>query len=130
MRFLPIILMLFVLSACREKHDGIIGRWTVKTSYYSANYKIFQDNDGFHCLVLSYNDGTKRYSFKKGDLYYYFKGLKWQEDKYVDGVSGATSDKKQKSTGMFSIEIIDADKLEVTSRLAGKPKKEIWKRIK
>lgn len=127
MRILAIAILLFGFSSCSKKHDEIIGLWEVKTSYYKAQYKIYSEDDGFDCRVMLYNDGTKRYNYERDQPYFLFKGLKWSEDKFVDGTSGATKSTSVNPT--FSVELVNQNTLEVVNSSPGSPRTEIWKRV-
>ncbi len=122
------ILIGFMLFGCDSSNDTILGTWRANERHYSATYSIIKENDAYNGVVLSYSDGTKSIKHNPYSPYYLFKNLKWEGEKYIDGISGATKSENQKS--QFIISIQHKDTISVTSSLSGGERKENWVRVK
>lgn len=115
MKVVKIILVLTIFAGCNRVDNRIYGDWCVVDDYYTACYKIEQENGEIVGRVLHYNDGTSKYVYDSLNPKYAFKNIKYAGDKFVDGVTGATSSKKANTT--LSITITNQDTLKVSSYL-------------
>ena len=104
-----------------------MGKWKTLANHYKATYSVISNEGFYDCHILTYNDGTKTIVNNPSAPYYLFKQLKWQNDSYIDGISGATSTEDESS--MFTITIKHFDTIEVVSRLTGVPSAETWVRL-
>jgi len=123
------LITLFIFTACIQPTDQIEGNWKVNSAFYSADYKIIKERGKLSGLVLYYYDGTTKYKHDGSTNYYYFTGLKKQQNNsYIDGVSSATS--KVETLKNIQIKYKHKDTLEVTTHLLNQPIVEIWTRNK
>lgn len=122
-----LILCSIMMISCQYQQDSLIGKWKVNSKFLNATYQILEDGDELNGLVLFYDDGTTKYRHDGTKNHYVFKGLKKENEQYVDGISGATT--KENNTPR-SIEITKKhkDTLEVTTLVMNKPIVEFWTR--
>ena len=124
MKQLLFFLFLWMLSACQNKADDMVGIWKVNDRFTKASYQIEQDGRYLKAFVLAYDDGTTQYKFDGSKKHYAFTGLKHKKGVYVDGVSGATS--KTENPKNYAIKKKHKDTLEVTTYILNKPIIETW----
>lgn len=123
------ILTWITIYGCSRIDERIYGDWCTTSNYYRACYNISRVNDKIVGKVLTYDDGTSNYSFNKENPKYVFKQLIYRNEKFADGVSGATSTKEESAT--TTIKVINLDSIEVQTKLSkNHTTKEIWIRKK
>ena len=115
------------LFSCHEDHSSdLLGEWKVPSPYYSAKYQILEDDDELHVLVLSYDDGTSRYSSNGKQKRYAYQSLNKKAHKYVDAISGASTKASEQHT--VELQPKGRDTLEITTFFMDRPLKEFWVR--
>ena len=119
------ILLVFIslITSCNFNSD-INGTWMINNDYYKATYRIYDEDNCKKALIVSYNDGTTKFSSKTKPNQYVFSNLKEQNGVYIDAISGAT--KTTAPTHTNHIKIKHKDTLEVTSYIMNKPLIEFW----
>lgn len=119
---------LWVLVACSNPNDPIMGDWIVQNPFYRGIYKIIPDGKGFSGKVLYYNDGTTVFDTSSNKQWYVFQHAVKKDSVYVDGISGASSKTSNGSTKTICLKLTSHDTLEVTSYHFKQPSKELWTR--
>lgn len=123
------ILTWMTIYGCSRIDERIYGDWCTTSDYYTACYNISEIKDEIVGKVLTYDDGTSNYSFNEENPKYVFKQLIYRNERFTDGVSGATSTKEESAT--TTIKVINLDSIEVQTKLSkNHTTKEIWIRKK
>jgi hypothetical protein len=121
-----LILTIVALWSCSSKRDQLIGQWEVNNKFYHAIYEISEEGENLAGQVLYYNDGTTSYNYKDGaEKHYVFKNLIQKEERFVDGVSGATSSNDEQEP-QWVLEFSTEQSLKVQKMIMDKPLTEYW----
>lgn len=113
----------FIGISCNSNHD-LDGYWKVDSDFYKATYHIQEVDNQTKAHIVSYNDGTTKYTSETRPNQFLFNNLKKKDDVYVDAISGATKTSSKGNTN--HIRIKHKDTLEVTTYLMNKPLTEFW----
>ena len=118
---------IFLLAGCAHNPESVLGTWAVSDPFFTAQYVLEKSEGKLAARVLYYNDGTQRYVLKGNSTKYLSRDLKWQNNTYVDGITGATQSSTSKPD--ICIAQIHSDTLRV--QYAGKrtPHRETWIRV-
>ncbi len=114
---------LFSLFSCSRPEPDITGVWSIENDFFRATYQLSSGKAGLSALVLHYDDGTTRINYDAQRKQYLFKGLAWQKQSFVDGISGAT--RKEKAWNFRLIQKAE-DTLLVEQQIAGRVLREFW----
>jgi len=124
-KYIQLILLgvFIMMTACKSSNDfAITGKWHLKSAFYKASYKIFNEENELKAYLLSYDDGTSVYTYCGKKKHFLFQSLKKKKGRLVDATSGASQQENPK----ISLELLHTDTLLVTTYLMNKPLKEIW----
>lgn len=122
------VAMIILISCQHSNQDALIGQWKVSTQAFQAVYQIQPGESGYDCQVVSYNDGTKRYSKESKKRPFVFKNIDLQQASQIDGSSGATKSRGSVSNS-HKIRVINENQLEVVSTIMNQKKVELWTRV-
>ncbi|MDC1162327.1 hypothetical protein OAT18_02675 [Tenacibaculum sp.] len=118
-------LLILLIAACSTQIDQrIFGTWNVQSNFYKATYKIEKYSTKIIGKVCYYNDDTTILKGTNTDKDIFLHDLKYNNNVYVDAISGAT----KTTTENLTIKIKHKDTLEVTSYINHKPLIETWTR--
>ena len=114
MKYIITVSILISLFACRQKVDNtIFGTWHFQSKYYTGTFKIIEEQNTIKGQVLNYDDGTSKYKWNDENPKYIFQNLKYKNNQFIDGISGAT--KKASMSPAITIKILHQDTLEVVN---------------
>lgn len=120
-----IVASLFFAGCSADIPEEIQGTWRVNSPFYKSTCAIVVEDGRALAKVLTYDDGTTKYSFSEDRPWYVFENLRSKGDTYVDGVSGATS----KEVANVAVVQSDVDTLQITTYVMDRPLTEIWTRL-
>lgn len=124
-----ILLAIFLIVGCSTAIDSsILGKWRVEDNFHKAIYQIVEQDGALRGEVVFYDDGTTLIDKNSKETHYVFQGLKRDDDRYVDAISGATAKGGESPT--VELKLIAKDTLEVINYIHQKAVKQIWTRIK
>lgn len=120
------VLCLLVIAnvGCSKGPDPIVGDWTVDSKFYRATCRIEANGDVFDAWFLDYDDGTTSFEGREIAKRYYFKNLKSSQNRYIDGMSGATNTSGSQSD--FTLKLIHKDTLIITTNIMNQVSDELW----
>lgn len=128
-----LILLAGIVFSCAPHENLPEGMWRVNDKFYNATYQISASKQGIKSQILSYDDGTSKYTYQGGEKHYFFENLRYQKNgQYaIDGTSGATTKKAKKHVPKKTlVKVKNNDTLEVTTYLMSQPMKEHWVRLR
>ena len=124
---ISIYVFLLGLISCQTSPSPIEGKWQVVSEFYKATYQIKKEAGSIVGKVLYYNDGTTHYKANGESNQYLFKDLSLEGNKYVDGVTGATSTKSEQAPQhTIELELLHEDTILAISYLMHQPIQETW----
>lgn len=111
--------VLLMFMSCSESPPTIEGVWNVRSEYYNAQYKITVDDGEYTGTVISYDDGTRKYSYDVHNKSYVFKQVTLNNGYFTNELN--TSDP-------IYISQVNRNTLQVSSYILGKRLTEQWLR--